>query len=38
MLWDPVFSPEGKRLLIRAVAQGKYMRAVVPVDADAFQE
>ena len=30
-LWDPVFSPDGKKLLCRCVENGKYFRRVVPV-------
>jgi len=28
MLWDPVFSPDGEKILIRAVSNGKYIRKV----------
>jgi hypothetical protein len=31
-LWDPVFSPDGEKLLIRCIEDGKYYRRVVPVD------
>ena len=34
-LWDPVFSPDGEKLLIRGVGRGenadRYMRIVSPV-------
>ena len=29
--WDPVFSPDGTRLLLRTVESGHYVRRVVPV-------
>jgi len=30
-LWDPVFSPDGTKLLVRCVEDGKYYRRIVPV-------
>jgi len=30
-LWDPVFSPDGKKLLTRCVDGGKYYRRVIPI-------
>ena len=30
-LWDPLFSPDGEKLLIRCIEDGKYYRKVVPV-------
>ena len=32
VLWDRVFSPDGTRLLIRAIDNGIYVRQVVPFD------
>ena len=34
-LWDPVFSPDGRHVLIRAVEDGEYFRQVVPLAAGA---
>jgi hypothetical protein len=31
-MWEPVVSPDGKRLLVRAVEGGVYTRNVVPLD------
>ena len=30
-VWEPIFSPDGKRLLIRSMREGKYYRQVIPV-------
>jgi uncharacterized protein YrrD len=30
-VWDPAFSPDGDRLLVRAVRDGKYVRHVMAV-------
>ena len=30
-LWDPIFSPDSTKLLIRAVQQGSFIRLVLPV-------
>ena len=32
-LWEPVFSPDGTQMLIRAVEDGTYFRQVVPFDS-----
>ena len=31
-LWDPTFSPDGSKILVRGVEGGKYYRRVVPVE------
>ena len=31
MLWDPIFSPDGKHVLLRYVDDDKYCRQVTPV-------
>ena len=31
MIWDPVFSADGSRLLIRSIEEGIYKRRIVPV-------
>ena len=31
MAWDPTFSPDGSRLMLRTVEQGIYKRRIVPV-------
>jgi len=31
-LWNPVFSPDGEKIMIRAVDKGKYYRRIVPVN------
>jgi hypothetical protein len=31
MMWDPIFSPDGTRMLIRAVEDGHFVRHVVDV-------
>jgi len=30
-VWDPVFSPDGQKLLTRSVENGTYYRRVIPV-------
>jgi hypothetical protein len=30
-VWDPVFSPDGSKILCRTVEDGKYYRRIVPV-------
>jgi hypothetical protein len=29
--WDPIFSPEGDKILLRTVEDGMYYRRVLPV-------
>jgi len=31
MVWDPVFSPDGSKLLLRTIEGGTYFRRVMPV-------
>jgi hypothetical protein len=31
MAWDPVFSPESDKVLLRTIEEGTYFRRVVPV-------
>jgi hypothetical protein len=31
-LWDPIFSPDGSRLLIKAVEFGRLFRKVIPIE------
>jgi len=31
-LWNPIFSPDGKKILVRAIEKGIYFRKVVSVD------
>ena len=32
-LWDPLFSPDSTKLLVRAVQQGAFVRLVLPLAA-----
>ncbi len=32
-LWEPLFSPDGKQVLLRYIEDGAYVREVVPVEA-----
>ena len=29
--WDPIFSPDGKKILLRGIEDGKYFREVLPL-------
>ena len=31
-LWDPVFSPDGTKVMLRYVEENKYYRQVIPTD------
>jgi hypothetical protein len=31
MIWDPTFSPDGSRLLLRLLENGIYKRRIVPI-------
>jgi hypothetical protein len=30
-IWEPVFSPDGSKVLVRSIDGGKYIRRVLPI-------